>query len=710
MADEVKVQITVDDVPARQAFKRLEKGSDDFASNFQKGMGNAVSSFNVFEGAVAAGLVLKGLDAIKNVALGLFDVFVIQGVQASLKYEESLNRLNVALAATGIYSKGLSADLEALAQKTQETTKYSDDMVLSAAAQLQTVARLSGEGLQRATRDTIDLAAAINVDLITASELVAKAHEGQTNALRRQGIVISETIAPTEKYGELLRIIETRFAGTAQAQAITYAGRIEILKNQFEDAQKSIGNYITKNEAVRAVLKVGTDQLALFTGALIENKEAMNSLVTEGVFKTLDAIVDLLDSMQTVSTVFQVAFSIMSAGWNSIRFAVEEMAAIVATVIGNLGEKIVGVFGKFVPESVRGAIDAIKEFAKDSQEAGEKSGARVADAWDNAGKAIDESATGIFKKSADKIRELSAQAQIEAKKIAEASTDPKNNPNAKGGESDQARQERVEREKAKADLDKILADTNAERLNADAQFRIAMGEGRLQDIQDQANYEAQKIQNTLDAELKKAELETTSALKQRARDKANADASLAIVKLENKTKIDLKKQELADQEAFFNTASTLSSAKNKELAAIGKAASITQIAIKTPPAVASSFEFGTKLGGPPLGFAFGAIAATAMAAQAANIAGVKFEQGGIVPGLNQFGDNVQVRVNPGEVILNNTQQKELLNVANGRSNNSSGNQLAVLVDAIKNQVINISIDGREIARVVRDQRAAGFAV
>lgn len=88
--------------------------------------------------------------------------------------------------------------------------------------------------------------------------------------------------------------------------------------------------------------------------------------------------------------------------------------------------------------------------------------------------------------------------------------------------------------------------------------------------------------------------------------------------------------DLADQNAFFSAATSLSNSKSKELAAIGKAAAITQIAIKTPPAIASSYEFGTKTGGPFLGAVLAGVAGIAMAGQAAAIAGVPLAEGGIV--------------------------------------------------------------------------------
>jgi len=87
---------------------------------------------------------------------------------------------------------------------------------------------------------------------------------------------------------------------------------------------------------------------------------------------------------------------------------------------------------------------------------------------------------------------------------------------------------------------------------------------------------------------------------------------------------------LADRAATLNTFAALAGSSNSVLATIGKAAAITQIAIKTPQAVASALAWGTTLGGPALGATFAGIIKVAMAAQAAQVAGIQLAQGGIV--------------------------------------------------------------------------------
>lgn len=89
---------------------------------------------------------------------------------------------------------------------------------------------------------------------------------------------------------------------------------------------------------------------------------------------------------------------------------------------------------------------------------------------------------------------------------------------------------------------------------------------------------------------------------------------------------ELAKAKVALQRDTFGTISTLSSANNKNLAAIGKAAGVTQIAIDTPVAVSKALAAFP----PPFNFAAAGLVGAAMAAQAAKIAGIPLAEGGIV--------------------------------------------------------------------------------
>jgi hypothetical protein len=79
-------------------------------------------------------------------------------------------------------------------------------------------------------------------------------------------------------------------------------------------------------------------------------------------------------------------------------------------------------------------------------------------------------------------------------------------------------------------------------------------------------------------------------------------------------------------------------------------------------AAAGAAASGAAAGG-PLGWLTGLAALASMIAALAAVP--KFARGGIVGGTSYSGDYVNARVNSGEMILNRTQQSNLLAMANG---------------------------------------------
>lgn len=257
-------------------------------------------------------------------------------------------------------------------------------------------------------------------------------------------------------------------------------------------------------------------------------------------------------------------------------------------------------------------------------------------------------------------------------------------------------QKAADEERKRLQIEETAGDTEQQLANLQDQFKKEQDIKRLNNIKDLATEAKNK-----DQLLKQDQNFRVQIAKRRL------DAAKEAQKLQ-KSQNDL---ELKQQQDFFSTASSLAQSEVKGLAIIGKAAALTNIAIKTPSAVANSFEFGTRFGGPALGYALGAIAATAMAAQAARIAGAstggkRFNEGGIISGAFNTGDRNQIprdRFNNNEVVLNGRQQAQtLFEIANGRrQNNQQSQDMADIV---------VAVDGREIARVVRDQVKEGYRI
>jgi hypothetical protein len=150
---------------------------------------------------------------------------------------------------------------------------------------------------------------------------------------------------------------------------------------------------------------------------------------------------------------------------------------------------------------------------------------------------------------------------------------------------------------------------------------------------------------------------------------------------------------------FFGNLSSMGSAFGEKGFKIAKAAAIAQATIKTYESATSAYASlaGIPYVGPALG---AAAAAAAIAAGVANIATISAQQyqapsagsfagGGIVGGSSPSGDRLTANVNSGEMILNQSQQRNLFAVANG----GGGSQPAQI--NIFNQAPGVSVEARE---------------
>jgi len=708
---DTQVEITVNDGPAIRALKNIQNQVDTFSKSFNdqiKGSSTIFQNFStVMLGQLAADGIKGALNLAADAAKGLFNTFIIDGVQAAQAYEESLLGVNVALAASGQYTAKASKELEVFASKIQETTKYSDDQVLAAARTIETLGKLNGAELIRATNAAIQLAAARNLDLATASELVAKASEGVTQGLRRQGIVISDNIPAANKFEALLKLIERDFGDTAQKNASSYSAEIAKLTHQFEDVQKQIGFVITKNPALRGAIEAAKKVFKDWTGEIEGSQVVLSGLVTNGVLKFIEALGPAITFVDRLGRLGTFVFNIFAAGFSTILTLGGELTGTLLTPIEKVVSVIESAMGDRTPSAIkktRLALDAVNattaEFAGD-----------VVQNWDNISKAFNEKS--FLEQASNEVKKFARLTKEETAKIVSEvgqAEVPTNNANV-----DKKLEAVRESERKALEIGNEARTLREQAALEDEQRELtlqqARGDMRTADLESLFAFEQKKIEITYQAELDKANKIVEPLERKAAIEKADANRSLALAKATTKSKLDLQALDLKQQNDFLNTAATLSNAKNKELAAIGKAAAITQIAIKTPPAIASSFEFGTKLGGPPLGFVFGAIAAAAMASQAASIAGVKFAAGGLVDSNSQNGDYISARLNGGEMVLTKQMQANLLSMAT-TGGGTSGDLISAinsLGDRIERMNIVVQANGREIARLIKDETRAGFS-
>jgi hypothetical protein len=165
---------------------------------------------------------------------------LINGFSSALRLageqEQAEKKLEVALGKT---SRALLDHASAL----QKMTTFGDEAIIGVQSSLAAFIK-DEEQIKKATEATLDMAVAMGMDLKAAGDLVAKTLGSSTNAMSRYGIQVEGAVGSTERLESLTNNVATLFGGQAKAQADTYAGSVEQMKNSLGDMGEQIGAII----------------------------------------------------------------------------------------------------------------------------------------------------------------------------------------------------------------------------------------------------------------------------------------------------------------------------------------------------------------------------------------------------------------------------------------------------------------------------------
>lgn len=237
----------------------------------------------------------KGLQNIKGSVLAVsaavagLTAFLVSSLKSFLESDKAVVKLNSSLKAQGIFTQELSKEMQNYAKELQRQTTFSDEAIISSQTLLTTFG-LAGIKMKEATKAAVDLSSGLGIDLHTATLLVGKAFSGQVETLGRYGIKVNEALPPSEKFGAVLAAINQRFGGAAQDQAESYAGKIENLKNRFDDVKEEIG------QALIPVLSKVLSIVEFFIGGL----ERLGGIFPTVFAIGLSVLQDFVQGLQTV--------------------------------------------------------------------------------------------------------------------------------------------------------------------------------------------------------------------------------------------------------------------------------------------------------------------------------------------------------------------------------------------------------------------------
>jgi hypothetical protein len=606
------------------------------------------SSFTDLAKGVAVGNLVAS--AIQNAASAIKS-FVGGSIDAAQKQEDAINKLSQALRSSGEFTKGAVKDFEAYASQIQKVSKFGDEVVLSQLA----IAK-SFEATNDQAKNLIQ--AAINLEGTFGGSLEERVQQlGQTltGTAGRLGRIIPEFQNLTKEQlrsGDALDIINQKFAGAGQAQLDTYSGRVKSLSNALGDLQEEIGFAITKSSSWNSVIK--------FTKQTIEG-------ITSSIQK--NTVIQTAQNNGFVDT--QQELDVLSERYAQVRDEIEKYQAVIdadknKTLLQSL----------FSFDNAPLAKEKIRDLRIEFNEL-----------------------TNQFERSVSAINEQEQKASSGRSPLA---VDP---------EVITERQKFIEL--AKQQQAEFQAFEIQSRLDLD-EFTT---EQRRVEFDNLLQFELDKIEAIRQAEIAKTELIQDSQAKRLAQEQINQKAQLAAQKTtitrniaEDKAFTAAQRKEQEARLSIANNFLNAGLALSKQGSEAQKALAITQSVINTYQAATNALADTRPASLAP--FAAASIVALGLA-NVARIRGAKFAQGGIVGGTSFSGDRVPARVNSGEMILNRSQQARLFEIANNGQSESSNrliNEIRSLASAIKDAPIVVEANGREIARLVRDEDRNGFGV
>ena len=718
--DSVKVSIDVATQAAEIALKK-----------FQDATKKSDSIFNIFKGNLAAQFSFSAI----NGAISAVKDFASTAIEESLKAEQSLKNMTVALQGAGITSQASADELAAYTDELERTTTVTAEAAQETIALLANLTGLDKDGLKVATSAAADLAATLNIDLQTATTLIAKGINGNIAGFSKYGIEVKKGANETENFSNVLSAL-SQFQGNAAKQANTFAGALAQLKTQQGNVFEALGNLITQNPLVIAGISKLTEVFTYLSELITNNSENITLFVTSMaaavaiVGTAYAAILALGVGIGGVTTAITVMASAFTVAWAAITgpigltiIGIVALGAAIFTVIKywedikiatleataavlEYGAKAAGVFSDKVKNSLLGEAQALRDKVQATKDA------QIAEQAANAAKAVTEKQAEDAAQAEKKRLEARKAAAEEDAKFTEQVIQQSKDRNKAAEEELALKQTLSENDKA------ILDSALAEKLITYEEYQISRDEidatydeQRLALQQEKFEADQARVQEAYDTGLISKQQFTDAQLAldkklETTTDKNNADQAKRKIAQDKKDKDALfqaQQERLRGTADMFGALSDLAATGGEKLFKVSQGLAYAEATVNGIAAIQAAAKIGFPQNVP------GIIIETAR--MATSLIGIKrtkpsFATGGVMGGFNGASlgpDNTTANVRTGEMILNAAQQRNLFDIAN--SGQSDSNQPTII-----ESTIIVQVREEEIGRAVSRQVANGLVL
>ena len=222
----------------------------------------------------------------------------IDGVRAALDDEKAQRILALTLENTTAATNAQIAAVEDYILQTALATGVTDDQLRPAFARLVRSTK-DVEEAQRVLNLALDIASATGKPLETITASLAKAYDGNTNALGRLGLGLDQSVIKSKDFNLVFESLRGSFAGFAANEAQTFQGRIDRLNVAFDEVKETIGfallpifekllNFVI--ETVFPVFKRFSDSLSGSGDGLLARFEDIYNFIRDFLEPIFDAV------------------------------------------------------------------------------------------------------------------------------------------------------------------------------------------------------------------------------------------------------------------------------------------------------------------------------------------------------------------------------------------------------------------------------------
>jgi hypothetical protein len=220
----LKLSILADVDQLKKSLAQGEKDTQSFGDKMTNVGAKVGAAFALAAAAAAAYAVKIGIDGVKSAIEDEAAQVRLAGAlrtatgatDAQIKATEDY--ITKTQLATGITDNDLRASFQRLSVSTKDVTKSQDLLNLA-----------------------IDISKGTGKDLASVTEALAKSYEGTDGKLAKLGIGLSAADLKTMNFTETTKALSNLYGGAAAANAETFQGRIDRLKQAFDEGKEAIG-------------------------------------------------------------------------------------------------------------------------------------------------------------------------------------------------------------------------------------------------------------------------------------------------------------------------------------------------------------------------------------------------------------------------------------------------------------------------------------